>query len=116
VIRFCIIWLRVMVLALSLPFAVAAVDAFAFDDLTIQTDPCCSDCPSSTSGKCPTDCPDCHCHHSGTTAAVPEPTVTLVAVPTLERSAAQVRPTPANGPRQPALENLFRPPRRSPVT
>ncbi len=117
-IRFAFTWLRVLVLALSLPLANVAMDFVAKETSSIEDDGCCSDCPLERSGKeCPADCPSCHCHHAaGASAAVPEPMSEEVIASVRVHDVVQLRPVGTKTPLQPVLETLFRPPRRALAT
>jgi hypothetical protein len=111
--RFLVTWLRLLVLALSMHIGVLALAAVADADEPCTDDSgCCSDCPIERSGQeCPPGCPNCHCHHAGGAAAIPDVKGEELSLPTHEQGDEKRDPPEATAPRQPPLPSIFRPPR-----
>lgn len=111
--RLVSVWLRLLLVTLSLHLGAMAVGAFVMDDPCAEEETeCCSDCPLERSGEeCPSDCPNCHCHHGGAAIALPEVKSEDVTLPAREENVDKGPPPEATTPRQPFLASVFRPPR-----
>lgn len=107
------VWLRFLLVTLSLQLGAMAVGAFVMDDPCAEEETeCCSDCPVERSGEeCPSDCPDCHCHHGAGAIAMPDVKGEDVPLPMREENIVRPPPFEASTPRSPFLSSVFRPPR-----
>mgnify|MGYP000905576543 CR=1 FL=1 len=109
--RLLVTWLSLLVVSLSLHLSALALVA-ATEDRCADESGCCSDCPIERSGQeCPSDCPNCHCHHAGGAVVVPESEGRDLLVPSRVQGSDRQLPREATAPRAPPLPSLFRPPR-----